>query len=529
MFCTNCGKEIEESVRFCPECGSLINNAANSAESSGAQYSVPPKPGICGTGDLGVLRQMTEKADKRKRTATGIAFALMLIYAFLVVRGLFNQLQSVLEGQADIMSVILDVFVMILFTCGLLHVGLEIILPIVQGRKAVRAEEYLKYIQVGDKRALMHALGQMKCASVKSVYMDERGDVCVAGKKSRHTFTVQDSMPVMASKRNNYKAILERETIAACLLKFLVPEAPVNAYENEKGNQRLSRMRLLIALVASVCGVILVVIAIAYASGNRYTDMVKNGYPELYPDITYGEAFEAFFGECEWEYFVSEDGQDVVEFRGNCMYGDKRAAVTVQFLVYEDRGTFEIHTAAINGEVQPELVYSVLLLKVFESYNGDGGSGKLQLEDLLSDDKDSSVYATSQDPAPARDMPDVSDNPGDWNIGMDDSGTVAWESISGMSGLWSDGNIEMSVSIYSDAESYSAYSEVGTCFFGENSGPLYFMESDGSGYYLMCDLDIGESFVLQYWGGETMNIVEATEGLSSVVGATLYCEERYIS
>ena len=60
------------------------------------------------------------------------------------------------------------------------------------------------------------------------------------------------------------------------------------------------------------------------------------------------------------------------------MYGDKRAAVTVQFLVYEDRGTFEIHTAAIDGEVQPELVYSILLLKIFESYNGDGERGKLE-------------------------------------------------------------------------------------------------------------------------------------------------------
>lgn len=55
------------------------------------------------------------------------------------------------------------------------------------------------------------------------------------------------------------------------------------------------------------------------------------------------------------------------------------------------------------------------------------------------------------------------------------------------------------------------------------------MESDGGDYYLMCDLEMGESFVLQYWGGEAMNIVDATEGLRSVVGAALYCEEHYIS
>ncbi len=63
--------------------------------------------------------------------------------------------------------------------------------------------------------------------------MDERGDVCVAGKKSRHIFIEQGGIPVMASKRGNYKAVMERETIAACLLKYLIPEAPVNAYERE--------------------------------------------------------------------------------------------------------------------------------------------------------------------------------------------------------------------------------------------------------------------------------------------------------
>lgn len=452
---------------------------------------------------------------------------LMLVYVFFMVRGLLNMLQSVLDGKDDLTSFVLQVFVIILFTCGLLHIGLEIILPFIQGRKAVHAEEYLKYIQVNDRRALMHALGQMKCAAVKSVYMDEHGDVCVAGKKSKHTVTVQNGMPVITSKRDHYKAVLERETIAACLLKFLVPEAPVNAYENEKSNLQLSRMRLLLAIVASLSGLLLIVIAIVYATGDSYINMIKNGYPELYPNITYREAFDAFFEECEWEYFESEDGRNVVEFHGYCMYGDEQVLITIQFLVYEDKGTFEIYTAAIDGEEQPALVYSLLLLKVFESYNGDGERGKLQLEDFISDENDSPAFIESEEAASAMDLPEGIDNSGDWNTGQDN--TVAWESIRGMSGRWSDGNIEVSVSIYSDAEEYTAYSEVGTCFFGEILGTLCFIESDETSQYLMCELDQGDCFTLQYWGGGEMKIVDATEGLRSVVGVTLYCEEHYES
>lgn len=173
-----------------------------------------------------------------------------------------------------------------------------------------------------------------------------------------------------------------KDNYAACLLKFLVPEAPVNTYENEAGNRRLSRMKLLFAAATAAGGAILIVIAIMYATGGSYVSMVKNGYPELYPDITYGEAFEDFFGACEWEYFESGAGQDVVEFRGNCMYDEEQVSVIIQFLVYEDRGTFEVYAAAIDGEEQPAWVYSILLLNVFESYGGGGERGQLQPEDF---------------------------------------------------------------------------------------------------------------------------------------------------
>ena len=386
MFCINCGKEIGDGIKFCPQCGTPVGAAVGMDRGQG-ENAVPTQPGLGGTGDYEALRQMTEKAGKSKKMLNTIATVLMAAYAFIMVRGLLMNLLSVLEGETDVSSYLLMVVVAVLFTCMILHTVQAVAFPFLLGRKAVRAEEYLKCIRVNDKKALMHALGQMKCSTVRHVFMDERGEVCVVGKKRKHTFTIQDSTPVITSQKNDYKAVLERETMAACLLKFLVPDAPVNAYANEKGNLRLSKVKMLPAVTATVCGVLFALIALVGGSGNCYVEMVKNGSPELYPNITYGEAFEAFFDNCEWKYFTSEDGKNVVEFHGSCMYDSDRVTVLVQFVVNETDGSFEIWTAAIDGEEQSMLVYSMLLISIFESYGGDQ-TGQLN---VIPDENDSAM------------------------------------------------------------------------------------------------------------------------------------------
>ena len=55
-------------------------------------------------------------------------------------------------------------------------------------------------------------------------------------------------------------------------------------------------------------------IANATDADNKYVQMVKGGYRTDNPDVTYEDAFSAFFGTPRWKYFESEDGQDVVEF-----------------------------------------------------------------------------------------------------------------------------------------------------------------------------------------------------------------------
>ncbi len=50
---------------------------------------------------------------------------------------------------------------------------------------------------------------------------------------------------------------------------------------------------------------------------------MKHGYNDEYPNKSYGEAFDEFFEDPKWEYFVSEDDEDIVEFTGKCFWGRK--------------------------------------------------------------------------------------------------------------------------------------------------------------------------------------------------------------
>ena len=63
---------------------------------------------------------------------------------------------------------------------------------------------------------------------------------------------------------------------------------------------------------------------------------IKNACPEDYPTITYGEAFENFFAYPTWNYFIAEDGENVVEFTGRCTYLDVTVKAVLQFILHAD-------------------------------------------------------------------------------------------------------------------------------------------------------------------------------------------------
>ena len=75
--------------------------------------------------------------------------------------------------------------------------------------------------------------------------------------------------------------------------------------------------------------------------------IVKNGSPELIPNITYDDAYGNFFTNPKWRCFDAEGGEEVVEFSGGCTYGGDDAEVYIQFLLDEDHETFELYYAGI--------------------------------------------------------------------------------------------------------------------------------------------------------------------------------------
>lgn len=114
-------------------------------------------------------------------------------------------------------------------------------------------------------------------------------------------------------------------------------------------------------------------------SGDEHVVSVKNGYPEAYPEITFGEAFDSFFDSPTWKYFESEEGENVVEFTGYCMYQDVEVKARLQFILADD-GTFSSGALSFNDVPQSQLIAGALLEKAFEKYAEANGIALAQSE-----------------------------------------------------------------------------------------------------------------------------------------------------
>lgn len=110
---------------------------------------------------------------------------------------------------------------------------------------------------------------------------------------------------------------------------------------------------------------------------------VKNGSPNTYPYCTYGEAFDEYFRSPTWKYFEADDGSDVVEFTGYCMYQDQEVKARLQFILDMDAGTFETGALSFNDVAQANFVTMAMIETVFEEYEGSSVSSDVYVEDDL--------------------------------------------------------------------------------------------------------------------------------------------------
>jgi hypothetical protein len=137
-------------------------------------------------------------------------------------------------------------------------------------------------------------------------------------------------------------------------------------------------------------------------ANNEYVQMVKNGYIENNPDLTFGVAFENFFASPTWKHFEAETGQNIVEFTGDCTYLDTPVKARLQFILSDDDGTFEIGALSFNEVPQTELVKTALFIAIFD--NDDEEENDITWNDIA---KEADLQVTE----PPNEIPAATESP----------------------------------------------------------------------------------------------------------------------
>lgn len=496
--------------------------------------------------DFEGLRQLTNQIHKSEKVWGIIQKVFAVLYLFLMARGFLNGMTSVLEGEKRLGSLVSEMAAMVFFACGMVYLFTQIYYPSVKAKKAALANEYLKGIHVDNNKDLMNILIQMNCAAIKNVYMDETGNVCIQGKKGKHTFIQKEGILTISSDREKFKRVLERHTIAGTLLKFIAPDAPVNAFRNERRNARLAKTNGILAILAIVSVGLFLFGDISpdlLDRNQRFIRIAKDGCPEAYPHISFGQAFEDFFGDCSWEYYKSVDDLDVVEFNGTCLYNGENAKVAIQFIVHYEKQTCEVYALALNGNPQTELVKNLFMLRVFESYGIPDDSGSLNLEQeknalesqdgkeeqAVKEESESKEEQASQQEEPESEEEQASqmEEPED---DSEHQVKVSFEELDALAGRWSDGKNDLSISIYSDASDYSIGDEIGTFSIEEISGLVYLWEAEDDALDILCLTRAGTNLELHYnKASQTMEVKEAGDELDIEAGTRFECVEKFES
>lgn len=133
-------------------------------------------------------------------------------------------------------------------------------------------------------------------------------------------------------------------------------------FENKFPNNRYIQ----IALSVIVSIVLVIIISNEFISVENINKIKKGNLTAYSSDITIGDAFENYFEDISWDYYVSENNDEIVKFTGKCYIYDELTTVTLKFLTKED--TFEICDIAFDGESQNKIYIYGLLSDIYESY-----------------------------------------------------------------------------------------------------------------------------------------------------------------
>lgn len=127
-----------------------------------------------------------------------------------------------------------------------------------------------------------------------------------------------------------------------------------------------------------------------WVKGKEYIDIVKSGSFNNYPNIEVGEAFENYFKNPKWKYFISDNDSNVVEFTGECMYDNAEVTALIQFII-DDNSGFEAKYFSMNNVSQNLLTMYGIIEAVMEDSNFNKAD-----DELVYNTDDELVYNTDE-------------------------------------------------------------------------------------------------------------------------------------
>lgn len=266
--------------------------------------------------------------------------------------------------------------VVVIFVVSMLYAGgWELFRGVFVKKRFKEYENGLK-TKVTDSDELMNLLRNMNCFLIRQLYYNEQGNVEVQAKYGKHVLRFEDGVihviRDMDDSRRNYDYIVEENAILDSIAKEEDHGLPINPFTKYKNAIRLTKLHT-VSLIGAFGGMALTLALYLMPSGSKYIQMVKEGTPESYPQITYGEAFGDYFADQDWKYFKSTKGEKIVEFNGKCGNGSEETDLCIQFVISDDNETFQTDYLDIDGEPQNALTMGSVLHAIFGSYEDSHG------------------------------------------------------------------------------------------------------------------------------------------------------------
>ncbi len=100
---------------------------------------------------------------------------------------------------------------------------------------------------------------------------------------------------------------------------------------------------------------------------NTYIDYIKTVSLDENSNTTIEQALENYCTESKWVYFETQDGQPVVEFKGECPVNGTSEPVNLQFTVDEDLKNYKVGVLLIDHEQQEEAQRNAFIETVYQT------------------------------------------------------------------------------------------------------------------------------------------------------------------